>query len=329
MSGAPPRVSRSASRNPQADEIAISVVVPILNEEENVPELYEGITSTLGKLGVPWELIVVDDGSTDASFDCSRRLAERDPHVRVLRFARNFGQHVALAAGIERARGDIVILMDADLQNDPEDIPLFVAKIQDGADLVSGWRTDRQGPGFARRLGSMVVDGLITASTGVALRDHNCAFKAMTRRVACEVSRYGHLRRFLPLLLLTLARSVAEVAVADRPRRHGRSKYNVTQLLALTLEFVIAFSTRPFRIIGSGGVLAVLGGVAAALVYLAGRLAFGLPPSDRILAVVVFLTFGGLQFTILGLLGEYAVRAYHAAQALPLYVIEDDTGETA
>jgi glycosyltransferase involved in cell wall biosynthesis len=319
-------VNRSASRGPQAGEIALSVVVPIFNEEENISELYEGLTRALGKLGASYELIIVDDGSTDGSFDRSRRFAERDPRVRVLRFARNCGQHVALAAGIERAGGNIVILMDADLQNDPEDIQFFVAKIQEGADLVSGWRTDRQGPGIARRVGSVIVDGLITVSTGVALRDHNCGFKAMTRRVAVEISRYGHLRRFLPLLLLTLARSVAEVPVADHPRRHGRSKYNITQLLGLTLEFVIAFSTRPFRIIGSGGVLAVLAGLAAAVTYLAGRLAFGLPPSDRILAAVVFLTFGGLQFTILGLLGEYTVRAYHAAQALPLYVIEDEIG---
>jgi hypothetical protein len=147
----------------------------------------------------------------------------------------------------------------------------------------------------------------------------------MTRRVVLEVSRYGHLRRFLPLLLLAVARSVAEVPIADHPRRHGRSKYDATHLLALTLEFVIAFSTRPFRLIGFGGVLAVLAGVAAGAAYLAGRLVFAMPASDRILAAVVLLTFGGLQFTILGLLGEYAVRAYHAAQALPFFEVEDET----
>jgi glycosyltransferase involved in cell wall biosynthesis len=319
-------VSRSANPAPRSGEIAISVVIPIFNEEENIPELYAGLTRTLNKFGASYELIVVDDGSTDASFDCSRRLAERDPCVRLVRFARNFGQHVALSAGIERSRGEIVILMDADLQNDPEDIPRFVAKIQEGCDLVSGWRTDRQGLGIARRLGSIVIDRLISASTGASLRDHNCAFKAMTRRVALEINRYGHLRGFLPLLLLTVARSIAEVPIAEHPRRHGRSKYTVTQLLALTLEFVIAFSTRPFRIIGFAGVLAVVVGVAAGLAYLAARVVFGMPASDRILAAVVLLTFAGFQFTILGLLGEYAVRAYHAAQALPFYVVEDEIG---
>jgi glycosyltransferase involved in cell wall biosynthesis len=319
-------MSHAAHPDPQSATVDISVVVPIFNEEENIPELYEGLTRTLSKCGAAYELIVVDDGSTDASFDCSRRLAEQDPRIRLVRFAHNFGQHVALAAGIERSRGEIVILMDADLQNDPEDIPRFVAKIQEGHDLVSGWRTDRQGLGLARRAGSVVVDRLISASTGAALRDHNCGFKAMTRRVALEINRYGHLRRFLPLLLLTLARSIAEVPIADHPRRHGRSKYTVTQLLALTLEFVIAFSTRPFRIIGLGGVLAILAGAVAGLAYLAARLVFGMAASDRIVAAVLLLAFGGLQFTILGLLGEYAVRAYHAAQALPFYVLEDEVG---
>jgi glycosyltransferase involved in cell wall biosynthesis len=317
-------MSRVANSEPWSGKIAISVVLPIFNEEGAIPELYERLTRTLSKEGATYELIAVDDGSTDASFDCLRRLAEQDPRVGLVRFARNFGQHVALSAGIERSRGEIVILMDADLQNDPEDIPQFVAKIQEGYDLVSGWRTNRQGLGIARRTGSIVVDRLISLSTGVVLRDHNCGFKAMTRRVALEINRYGHLRRFLPLLLLTLARSNAEVPITDHPRRHGRSKYTVTQLFALTLEFVVAFSTRPFRLIGFGGVLAVLAGVAAAVGYLAGRLLFGMAPSDRILAAVVLLTFGGLQFTILGLLGEYAVRAYHAAQALPFYVLEDD-----
>jgi glycosyltransferase involved in cell wall biosynthesis len=319
-------VTRSASPDSWSGEITISVVIPIFNEAENISELYEGLTRTLNKLGASYELIVVDDGSTDGSFECSRRLAEHDPRVRLLKFARNFGQHVALSAGIERSRGEIVILMDADLQNDPEDIPKFVAKMQEGYDLVSGWRTDRQGLGIARRVGSIVIDRLISASTGAALRDHNCGFKAMSRRVAVESSHYGHLRSFLPLLLLTLARSIAEVPIANHPRRHGQSKYTVTHLLALTLEFVIAFSTRPFRLIGLAGALAVSMGLAASLAYLAGRLVFGMPASDRILVAVVLLTFAGLQFTILGLLGEYAVRAYHSAQALPFYVVEDEIG---
>jgi glycosyltransferase involved in cell wall biosynthesis len=252
------------------------------------------------------------------------RIAAADARTRVISFRRNYGQTAAMAAGIRASRGEILIPMDADLQNDPADIPRFVARIQEGADLVSGWRAERHGLGIARRMGSLVVDWLITASTGVRLRDHNCGFKAMTHRVAREISRYGHLRAFLPLLLLTLARSVAEVPVADHPRRHGRSKYTVTQLLALTLEFVIASSTRPFRVIGFGGMLGVLGGLAAALAYLSGRAVFGMPASDRILVAILLLTFAGSQFTILGLLGEYAVRAYHAAQALPFYVVEDE-----
>jgi glycosyltransferase involved in cell wall biosynthesis len=305
---------------------ALSVVIAVLNEEENVPELYERLIKTLGGLDSSYEVIFVDDGSTDGTFRFLRELSERDPHVRAVRFSRNFGQHVALSAGIERSRGEAVILMDADLQNDPQDIPRLVAKLREGHDVVSGWRTDRREVGIARRVGSLVIGWLISVSTGAVLHDHNCGFKALSRRVARDISRYGHLRRFLPLLLVTLARSVGEVPVADHPRRHGRSKYHFAQLLALTLEFLIAFSTRPFRIVGCAGILGVLAGLTAASAYLAGRFVFGMPASDRILAAVVLVTFTGFQFMILGLLGEYVVRAYHAAQALPLYVVEEEIG---
>jgi glycosyltransferase involved in cell wall biosynthesis len=309
------------------DQVAVSVVVPVFNEVESLPELYDRLVKTLDNAGVPsYELIFVDDGSTDGSFARLRELSTLDARVRVLKFTRNFGQHEALSAGMERGSGEIIVFMDADLQNAPEDIPRFIAKIHDGFDLVSGWRMRRQKVGLTRWLGSLVVNRVMTSSTGVFLHDHGCGYKAMTRRVAQEASRYAHLRRFLVPLLLTLARSVGEVPIADYERQQGRSKYNFLHLFAMTFDFLTAFSMRPFRVVGLGGILGSCMGFLAGGVYIIGRLCSAMPANNHLLAAIILLAFAGMQFTILGLLGEYLVRAYHAAQNLPLYIVEEDIG---
>jgi glycosyltransferase involved in cell wall biosynthesis len=307
--------------------LELSVVVPVFNEVESLPELYDRLVKTLDNAGLQsYELIFVDDGSTDGSFARLRELTTVDARVRVIKFVRNFGQHAALSAGIECSTGEIVIFMDADLQNAPEDIPRFIAKMREGFDLVSGWRMSRQKVGLTRWLGSFVVNHVMTYSTGVFLHDHGCGYKAITRRVAQEASRYGHLRRFLVPLLLTLARSVGEVTIADHERRQGRSKYNFLHLFAMTFDFLTAFSMRPFRLVGLGGMLGVVIGFLAGVGYSLGRLFLAMPASNHLLAAIILLSFAGMQFTILGLLGEYLVRAYHEAQNLPLYTIEEDLG---
>jgi glycosyltransferase involved in cell wall biosynthesis len=307
--------------------VEVSVVVPVFNEAENLAELYDRLVKTLDGLAPgAFELIFVDDGSTDGSFARLRELASGDARVRAVKFVRNFGQHAALSAGMERSRGDVVVFMDADLQNAPEDLPRFVAKIREGYDLVSGWRVARQQRGVARWLGSWVVNRVMTATTGVFLHDHGCGYKAITRRVAREASRYGQLRRFLVPLLLTLAGSVGEVPIAEGERQRGRSKYRFLHLVALTFDFLTAFSMRPFRVVGLGGMVSVSLGVLGTLAYLIARLSGLLPANDRALVAIVLLIFAGLQFTILGLLGEYLVRAYHAAQNLPLYSVAEEIG---
>jgi glycosyltransferase involved in cell wall biosynthesis len=307
--------------------VEVSVVVPVFNEEQSLPELYDRLVKTFDNAGFPsYELLFVDDGSSDGSFAQLRELSAVDARVRVIKFTRNFGQHEALSAGMERSMGEIIIFMDADLQNAPEDIPRFIAKIHEGADLVSGWRMSRQRVGITRWLGSLVVNYVMTYATGVFLHDHGCGFKAMTRRVAQEASRYGHLRHFLVPLLLTLARSVAEVTIADYERRQGRSKYNFLHLFAMTFDFLTAFSMRPFRIVGLSGILGSCTGFLGGGVYAIGRLFFAMPANNHLLAAIILLAFAGMQFTILGLLGEYLVRAYHAAQDLPLYIIEEEIG---
>ena len=307
--------------------LELTVVIPVFNEVESLAELYDRLVKTLDNIGLQsYELIFVDDGSTDGSFAQLQELATVDARVRVIKFARNFGQHAALSAGMERSTGEIVILMDADLQNAPEDIPRFIAKIREGVDLVSGWRMSRQKISLTRWLGSYVVNHVMTYSTGVFLHDHGCGYKAVTRRVAQEAGRYGHLRRFLVPLLLTLARSVGEVTIADHERRQGRSKYNFLHLFAMTFDFLTAFSMRPFRIVGLAGILGSFIGFLAGGAYAVGRLFLAMPASNHLLAAIILLAFAGMQFTILGLLGEYLVRAYHAAQNLPLYTVEEDIG---
>jgi glycosyltransferase involved in cell wall biosynthesis len=307
--------------------VDLSVIVPVFNEVENLPELYDRLVKTCDSLKLEsFELIFVDDGSTDGSFQRLCELSTADARVRAVKFGRNFGQHMALSAGMERSRGEIIVFMDADLQNAPEDIPQLIAKIREGYDLVSGWRITRRKPGFTRWLGSAIVGRVITCSTGVSLHDHNCGFKALTRRIAQEASHYGHLRRFLVPLLLTLAHSVGEVPIADHARHRGRSKYNFFQLISITFDFLTAFSMRPFRVVGYGGILGTLLGLLVACIYLGGRLVFAIPANDRLLAAAILLTFAGIQFSILGLLGEYLVRVYHAAQQLPLYTVEEEIG---
>lgn len=307
--------------------VELSVVVPIFNEVENLSELYDRLVKTLDGIDLrSFELIFVDDGSTDGSFERLRDLSAVDARVRIIKFPRNFGQHAALSAGMERSLGEIVMVMDADLQNAPEDIPRFVAKIREGYDLVSGWRTTRQRLSLTRWLGSAIVNHVMTYTTGVFLHDHGCGYKAVTRRVAGEASRYGHMRRFLVPLLLTLARSVGEVPIHDAERQQGRSKYNFFHLFSMTFDFLTAFSMRPFRVVGFGGIFGVFAGFLGACLYLIGRFIFAMPASSQLLAAIILVAFAGIQFTILGLLGEYLIRAYHAAQNLPLYTVEEEIG---
>ncbi len=299
---------------------ACSVIIPILNEEECLPELTDRLLKILDGSGELYEVIFVDDGSTDGGPDFLRGVIAREPRVCLIRLLGHFGQHAAISAGIDRSRGEIVVLMDADLQSDPEALPDFLAKVREGYDLVSGWRTSREDLGLARRIASAFLTRMINRATGKAFHDHNCGFKAMTRELAKRTQEYGQMRRFLPALLARLARSVAEIPVTNRQRRQGGSRYSFMQLVMLVLEFLIEFSVRPFLAVGAIGLGALAVGMVGGGAYLVGRL-FGMPAMDRLLALLLLLSFLGLQFTVLGLLGEYIIRTYHATQRIPLYVI--------
>jgi len=302
--------------------LACSVIIPVLNEEACLPELADRLLKTLNQAGESFEVIFVDDGSTDGGPDFLRGLIAREPRVTMVRLVGHFGQHAAISAGIERSRGDIVILLDADLQHEPEALPAFQAKVREGYDLVSGWRTSRSELGLIRRLASVTLTWLINRSTGVVLHDHGSGFKAMTRQLAERISQYGQMRRFLPAVLARLARNVAELPVRNQPSPRGGSRYTLPQLIGLTLEFLIEFSIRPFQIVGALGVTALLLGILGTVGYAVARL-LGVPAMDRLLTFVVLLVFSGFHVMLLGLLGEYLIRTYHSTQRIPLFVIDE------
>jgi glycosyltransferase involved in cell wall biosynthesis len=301
-------------------KLELSVVVPVFNEGDNLAEVYAQLTKALH--GFRYELLFVDDGSVDGSYEILADLHASDQRVKVVRLAGNFGQHAALSAGIERAKGQVIVSLDADLQCDPHDIPKLLAKIAEGHDVVSGWRYGRKDP-LLRRLPSYVVNKTIGMVTGVRLHDYGCPLKAITAEVARELKNYGEMRRFLGALVAQLGRSVVDVQVSHRPRMAGKSRYSVLQLIGHYLDFIVSFSTRSFQIVGAvGGLLTLLGFVVGAL-YFPLRFLADLPLGGRFQIVVFLAVFFGLQFTILGLLGEFTTRIYRLVQNRPLFVIRE------
>jgi glycosyltransferase involved in cell wall biosynthesis len=283
----------------------------------------------LDGLGQRAEVVAVDDGSTDGSFDRLVALAAREPRLRVVRLARNYGQTAALSAGVERARGGILVTMDADLQNDPADVPALLAALADGVDVVNGWRHPRRDPWLTRRLPSQLANRLISLVTGTALHDYGCTLRAMRAPVAKELRLYGEMHRFIPALAADLGARVVEVPVHHRPRTTGRSKYGLSRTLRvvldlLTVKFLSGYSTRPIQLFGLVGVLC--GGAGGLLTAYLGfqRLFLGVRLANRpIVMLAVLMVVVGVQFVSLGLLGEMLVRTYHESQAKPIYRVRE------
>ncbi len=310
----------------------ISVVIPLYNEEESVPQLYEELTATLEATGHPYEIIVVDDGSSDSSFDHLQRLHELDPRLKVIRFRRNFGQTAAFAAGFDAARGDVIVTLDADLQNDPADIPRLLTKANEGYDVVSGWRVKRRDP-FHRRLPSQVANWLISRVTGVRLHDYGCSLKVYRREVVKNIRLYGELHRFIPAIASWMGVSIAEIPVNHRPRSFGRSKYGtVTRTVKvfldlLTVRFLLSYATRPIHVFGGLGLLAVGAGSALGLYLTYVKLVLREDIGNRpLLTLAVLLMIVGVQMISMGLLGELVVRTYHESQDKPIYVVREKLG---
>lgn len=319
----------SSSSTDQAIRPDLSIVIPLYNEADNVEPLYQELSSALAGLSYSYEVIVVDDGSRDESFAGLKTVHERDPRWRVIRFRRNFGQTAGFAAGFAAARGEIVITSDADLQNDPRDIPQLLAKMAEGYDIVSGWRVNRKEPFLSRRLPSLLANRMISGATGVVLHDYGCSLKAYRREVAQGVRLYGELHRFIPALASEMGVNVAEVPVNDRARRFGKSKYGISRtfrvlLDLITVRFLLGYATRPLHVFGGIGLgLGGLGGLIGLYLSFV-KLVLGQSIGNRpLLLLAVLLIVLGVQMVSMGLVAEMIARTYHEAQDKPIYVIRD------
>jgi glycosyltransferase involved in cell wall biosynthesis len=305
----------------------LSVVIPVYNEEENVEPLIVEIEAALAPLGKSYEIVMVDDGSKDATFAKLRSIHERLGQLKVVRLKRNFGQTAALAAGLARARGAVVILMDGDGQNDPADIPALLRKLDEGNDLVAGWRHNRQDPFLNRRLPSMIANQLISFTTHVKLHDYGCTLKAMRQDVAKNLRLYGEMHRFIPAIAYERGARIAELKVKHRPRLRGTSKYGISRTLRvvldlLTVKFLSSYSTRPSHVFGPIGLGSALLGFIIGLYLSAQKLLYGQDIGGRpLLLLSILLIFIGFQFVTMGLLGEMLARTYHESQDRPVYVV--------
>jgi undecaprenyl-phosphate 4-deoxy-4-formamido-L-arabinose transferase len=301
---------------------ALSVVIPVFNEAPSLGDLHHRLAQTLKETGQAYEIIFVDDGSRDGSPDILRELHARDRAVRVIRFNRNYGQHAAVCAGMERARGDVVVTLDADLQNPPEEIPRLLAALTDGVDVVGGRRVSRRDPLF-RRLASWVVNRVTSAVVGVPMHDYGCMLRAYKRSVVDQILACDGVSHFIPALANTFATSVAEVAVDHGPRQHGRSRYGLLRLLRLNFDLMTGFSLLPIQVVSLTGILVSLLGIAFAVSLALRRVLMGprIPGVVMLFAILFFLV--GLQILALGLIGEYVGRIYQEVRKRPRYVISE------
>jgi glycosyltransferase involved in cell wall biosynthesis len=308
----------------------VSVVVPMRNEADSVAELYKELTAALEAFGRSYEIVAIDDGSTDQTYPLLAALQTRDPRLRVIRFRRNFGQTAAFAAGFAHARGRFIVTSDGDLQNDPRDIPAMIrlAEARD-ADIVAGWRKDRKDPFVNRRLPSTIANWIISRATGVRLHDYGCSLKVFRSEVVKPLKLYGEMHRFLPAIASEFGVQIEEQVVTHHPRRHGKSNYGISRTIRvvldlLTVKFLISYKTRPVQIFGLLGVgMGFVGALVLAwLAYVKYFHHEGI--GDRpLLLFGILLIFTGVQLLTLGLLAEMQARTYHESQDKPIYVIRD------
>jgi len=311
--------------------MTLSIVIPLYNEEENVHILYEKLKASLDLLKMEYEILFVDDGSTDRTLSILEEIQAKDKSVIVLSLRRNFGQTAAFAAGFDFARGDVIVTMDGDLQNDPADIPKLLEQIKDH-DLVSGWRKKRKDPFFTRRLPSIIANWLISKVTGVKLHDYGCSLKAYRRDVIKNLKLYGEMHRFIPAVASWYGVRVAEVETVHYPRLRGKSKYGISRTIKvvldlITVKFLQSFSTKPIQFFGPVGIVSGFLGFLISLYLSIDKLFFGRDIGGRpLLLLGALLIIVGIQLIGMGLLGEMLVRVYHESQRKPIYVIKKVIG---
>lgn len=305
----------------------LSLIIPVYNEQDTLPHLFDAIYNTMNTLDQSWEVILVDDGSRDSSLSVLKEYAIKDDqHVRVISFRRNFGQTAAIAAGLDYALGETIILLDADMQNDPADIPMMLAKLDEGYDLVSGWRKFRKDNAITRNLPSMIANWLISRVTGVHLHDYGCTLKAY-RRDALEGFRlYGEMHRFIPVFANSVGAKITEVPVRHHARKFGKTKYGLERTLKVvldlfTVKFLVSYSSKPIYLFGGTGLALMFIGLAD-LFYLFIRRFWNIPASTSpLLPIGVMFAILGFQSVLMGLIAELLVRTYHESQRKTTYTI--------
>jgi glycosyltransferase involved in cell wall biosynthesis len=305
----------------------VSVVIPVFNEEENVAESYHEVSGVMASLGRPYEILFVDDGSSDKTIANLVAVGGQDPHLRIIEFRRNFGQTAAMAAGFQNTKFDIVVALDGDLQNDPAEIPRMIGKLEEGFDLVAGWRKDRKDKYLSRRVPSMIANRLISFFTNVRLHDYGCTLKVMRGDIARGIRLYGEMHRFIPALAYEQGAKIVEMPVRHRERKFGTSKYGISRTLRvildlMTVKFLLGFSKRPIHLFGTLGLLSGGGGALMLVTAILQRMALGVPMGNRPMMVLgVMLVLMGLQFLMFGLLAEVMTRTYYESQNKEIYVI--------
>jgi len=314
----------------------LSLVIPVYNEENNLLLLYQAIHSAMDPINYDWKIIFVDDGSSDGSISVLKELAQKDcRHVQVIVFRRNYGQTAAISAGIDHSDGDIVILMDADLQNDPADIPIILEKMNEGYDMVSGWRENRKDPFLSRIVPSRIANGLISWVTGVHLHDYGCTLKAYRREILSGFRLYGEMHRFIPAYVHAAGGRIAEIAVHHHPRKYGKSKYGLERTLKVlldlsTVKFLLSYSVSPIYIFGGVGIGMISIGAVTLLFLAVRRIFFStsvLGSPFFLLSMMVFAL--GFQTILMGLLAELLMRTYHETLDKPTYTIREMINETS
>jgi glycosyltransferase involved in cell wall biosynthesis len=305
----------------------ISVVIPLYNEEQNAPLVYDELTKVMASMVRPYELVFVDDGSTDGTLAELVKKAVLDSNVKVVEFRRNFGQTAAMAAGLDHTKYPIVVTMDGDMQNDPAEIPRMVATLEQGYDLVAGWRKDRQDKFWSRRLPSMIANGLISRTTRVHLHDYGCTLKVMTGEIARGIKLYGEMHRFIPALADEQGARITEIPVNHRERLYGTSKYGISRTVRvvldlITVKFLLGYSKRPIHFFGTAGLGSGFLGFSILGILAFERLILRMPIGNRpMLTLGVMLSLIGIQFLMFGLLAEVLARTYHESQQKKIYSV--------
>jgi len=315
--------------NPEENPLSYSVVVPFYNEQESVAQLYVKIIEVMDALGEPYEIVFVDDGSKDGTFRLMSEIARDDDRVVVVQLRRNFGQTAALKAGFDHSKGEIIISMDGDLQHDPAEIPRFIQKIQEGYDIVSGWRVERTDHWLTRQLPSHVANRIMAKLSRVDLHDFGTTFKAYRREILSEINLYGELHRFIPALASWAGASIAEVPITNIPRKSGKSNYGISRTIRVLLDlisvkFLLDYSTRPLQLFGLPGLGCLLIGGSIGLWLVIAKLATNMDVISRhgpLLMMSAVMVLGGIGFIAIGLIGELVARTYYESQNKAVYTV--------